>query len=246
MSTGPEDAPPTHGRFRTSQADRERAIAVLKTAFVEDRLDKHEFDYRVGQVLASHTFAELAVLLDDIPSALPALATGVPAEPPSAAPAAPAPAASRYPAPLADPGRTLATAARRSGFCAVLTVAIVEGAFAIQSFALLYLAVFSFIATVAFLGYGFVDAREQHRARAQVPPSPRPGPDRDSLYGGPPGPVAPGPVAPGPSAPGPRTRPTRINPGPTDPTRADLRARTARSRTARSRTDLRPRRLSPT
>jgi hypothetical protein len=48
---------------------------------------------------------------------------------------------------------------------------LVQGAVLGGSFGLLCLAVFSFIATVAFLGYGFVDAREERRLRTQPPPA---------------------------------------------------------------------------
>jgi hypothetical protein len=55
------------GRLRTSRADREQAIDVLKAAFVQDRLTKDEFELRVGQALASRTYAELGALTADIP-----------------------------------------------------------------------------------------------------------------------------------------------------------------------------------
>jgi hypothetical protein len=55
------------GQLRTSHADREQAIGVLKAAFVQGRLTKDEFDSRVGQVLASRTYADLAALTADIP-----------------------------------------------------------------------------------------------------------------------------------------------------------------------------------
>jgi hypothetical protein len=56
------------GRLRTSHADREQATDVLKAAFVQGRLTKDEFDLRVGQVLASRTYAELDALTADIPA----------------------------------------------------------------------------------------------------------------------------------------------------------------------------------
>jgi Domain of unknown function (DUF1707) len=56
------------GRLRTSRADREQAIEVLKAAFVEDRLTKDEFDARVAEALASRTYADLAALTADIPA----------------------------------------------------------------------------------------------------------------------------------------------------------------------------------
>jgi len=55
--------------MRASHADRERAIEALKVAFVQGRLDKHEFDARVGRVLASRNYLELTAVTADIPSA---------------------------------------------------------------------------------------------------------------------------------------------------------------------------------
>jgi uncharacterized protein DUF1707 len=55
------------GRLRTSRADREQAIDVLKAAFVQGRLTKGEFDSRVGQVFAPWTYADLDALTSDIP-----------------------------------------------------------------------------------------------------------------------------------------------------------------------------------
>ena len=61
--------------LRASNADREHVIEVLKAAFVQGRLAKEDFDVRVGQVLASRTYADLAVV-----TALPAGAAA--AQPP--------------------------------------------------------------------------------------------------------------------------------------------------------------------
>jgi hypothetical protein len=58
------------GGMRTSRAEREQAIEVLKVAFVQDRLTKDEFDVRAGQALAARTYAELAALTADIPAGL--------------------------------------------------------------------------------------------------------------------------------------------------------------------------------
>jgi putative transcriptional regulator len=60
------------GHLRASHADRERAIEVLKAAFVRERLAKAEFEIRVGQALASRTYAELAAVTGDIPARLTA------------------------------------------------------------------------------------------------------------------------------------------------------------------------------
>jgi hypothetical protein len=50
-----------------SHADRDQVIDLLKTAFVQGRLAKDEFDLRVGQVLASRTYADLGAVTADIP-----------------------------------------------------------------------------------------------------------------------------------------------------------------------------------
>ena len=57
--------------LRASRADRERVIDLLKAAFVQDRLDRDEFDARVGQALASRTYGELAAVTAGIPAELP-------------------------------------------------------------------------------------------------------------------------------------------------------------------------------
>ena len=76
MLTGPADqtaaAPDgdSHGRMRTSRADREQAIDALKVAYVQGRLTKDEFDERVGRALVPLTYAELAALTGDLPDGL--------------------------------------------------------------------------------------------------------------------------------------------------------------------------------
>jgi hypothetical protein len=59
------------GRLRASHADREQVVDMLKTAFVQGRLDRDEFDLRVGRALASRTCADLAALTADIAARLP-------------------------------------------------------------------------------------------------------------------------------------------------------------------------------
>ena len=56
--------------LRASDTEREQVIGLLKAAFVQGRLGKDEFDLRVGQALASRTYAELAALTADIPADL--------------------------------------------------------------------------------------------------------------------------------------------------------------------------------
>jgi len=69
VTTGPADerAAFLPGRLRASHADREQVISALETAFVQGRLDKDEFDARVGQALVSRTHADLAAITADIP-----------------------------------------------------------------------------------------------------------------------------------------------------------------------------------
>ena len=59
------------GGMRTSRAEREQAIEVLKVAFVQDRLTKDEFEVRAGRALTARTAAELATLTADIPAGPP-------------------------------------------------------------------------------------------------------------------------------------------------------------------------------
>jgi hypothetical protein len=74
MTTGPGDglAAAGRGHLRASHADRDQVIETLKAAFVQGRLDAGEFGLRVGQVLASRTYAELAAVTADLPAGLAA------------------------------------------------------------------------------------------------------------------------------------------------------------------------------
>ncbi len=58
------------GDLRASHADREQVIGTLKTAFVQGRLTEDELDARAAQAYASRTYAELAEVTADIPTAL--------------------------------------------------------------------------------------------------------------------------------------------------------------------------------
>ena len=60
------------GHLRAPHADREQAIEVLKAAFAQEQLAKAEFETRVGQALASRTYAELAAVTAGIPARLTA------------------------------------------------------------------------------------------------------------------------------------------------------------------------------
>jgi Domain of unknown function (DUF1707) len=58
---------PPGGHYRASDADRDRVINVLKTAFTEGRLTKDEYDTRVGQVFSARTYADLGAITSDLP-----------------------------------------------------------------------------------------------------------------------------------------------------------------------------------
>jgi Domain of unknown function (DUF1707)/Domain of unknown function (DUF4190) len=72
-----------YGDARASDADRERAIDVLKAAFAEGRLTREEHGARVQRACGARTYAELAALSADLPAgplgALPSQAAAVPA-----------------------------------------------------------------------------------------------------------------------------------------------------------------------
>jgi hypothetical protein len=60
VATGPWD--PGSARFLASDADRERAVDVLKTAFVHGTLTRDELTLRTGRALTARTYAELAAI----------------------------------------------------------------------------------------------------------------------------------------------------------------------------------------
>jgi DUF1707 SHOCT-like domain/Domain of unknown function (DUF4190) len=69
-----------------SHADRERAVDVLRAGYGEGRLEKAEFDTRVGRAYAARTVGELALLVADLPAG-PVPQPGVVGVPPTFAPA---------------------------------------------------------------------------------------------------------------------------------------------------------------
>jgi hypothetical protein len=82
-----------YSRLRASDADRDRVLEALKTAFVQGRLTMDELDARAGQALLSRTYGELAALTADIPSAQIQVSPVPPARPGRVRAAAPAPGA---------------------------------------------------------------------------------------------------------------------------------------------------------
>src|SRR5580704_2572798 len=65
--------PSGYGNMRASTADRERAVDVLKAAFVEGRLTQEECEQRAGQAFRARTYAELAELTADLPAGRPGI-----------------------------------------------------------------------------------------------------------------------------------------------------------------------------
>jgi len=94
---------------RASDADRERAIDVLKAAFAEGRLTSEEHGERVRRAYCSRTYAELAELSADLP-----------AGPLGALPTQPSGAAAAYRPATPRPTNSLATAALVCGLIPVL------------------------------------------------------------------------------------------------------------------------------
>jgi len=168
-------------RMRASYADREQVIDALKTAFAHGRLDKDELEARVGQAVASRTYAELAAVTADIP-----------AGPAGCGPVAVMPAAT---SPTGTPARTMAKAAARTGICLLAAVALAESAVLVGNPLLLVAAAFAIIAASGFFGYGIIDAWQERRSSRQPPP--RPGRDGRGLEGGWPGRTGQDPALPG-------------------------------------------------
>jgi hypothetical protein len=63
--------PPGRARLLASDADRERALDLLKTAFVRGTLTKTGLDVRAGRVLTARTYADLAALTSGLAPAPP-------------------------------------------------------------------------------------------------------------------------------------------------------------------------------
>jgi hypothetical protein len=58
------------GELRASHSDREQVAGALRAAFVQGRLTEDELTARADRVYASRTYAELAEVMADIPTAL--------------------------------------------------------------------------------------------------------------------------------------------------------------------------------
>jgi hypothetical protein len=61
------------GKMRAADVDRDRVVEILKTAYTEGRLTKDEYDDRVADALSARTYADLDVLVADLPGARPVM-----------------------------------------------------------------------------------------------------------------------------------------------------------------------------
>ena len=157
--------PAGRGRLRASHADREQVIDTLKDAFVQGRLTKDEFDSRVGDVLASRTYADLAALTADLPAG----------PPPAKRPRQPIPARPRRP----ERGRRTArsgTALRVIAATTMLTGGVWAGALfsntdnqVVGALAMSF--TFLWFGIVLMIGAIMFESRLQQRSGGQLPPT---------------------------------------------------------------------------
>ena len=147
------------GRMRTSHADREKVIDVLKVAFVQGRLAKDEFEARIGQALASRTYAELAAVTIDVPAGPPAALA----------------ARAQDPKPVLRPGPVIMTAsALYAGLWALMIFVPNDPLEAVLVEAVAMLTVFIMVTMIGFV-IAKLASRHQERSRGQLPRRPAPG-----------------------------------------------------------------------
>lgn len=135
VATGPWDptraGTPGRNRFLASDADRERVIDVLKTAFVHGALSKDELAVRTGHTLNARTYGQLAAITADLDRS-----PGKPSQPATIAPA-PVPARGR-----------LNKKVVAWGACAIVLAPALSAAFFTFYGGFLVMFVFTFIGTV--------------------------------------------------------------------------------------------------
>jgi Domain of unknown function (DUF1707) len=159
--------PPGRGRLRASHADREQVVDVLKAAFVQDRLTKDEFDDRVGQALASRTYADLTALTADLPAEPdPVPATTVPP---------------RRPAPSRPGNATVRKGTRVIAVTTGITAAAWAGALFTQAgtevAGLLWAVTFIWLGIVLMVSSVMIESRYyKNDVHGQLPPAPGPHP----------------------------------------------------------------------
>ena len=176
--------PAGRGRLRASHADREQVVAILKDAYVQDRLTKDEFDSRVGDALASRTHADLAALTADLPARPPA--PRPPRKPARARPQRPEDA-------------TVKKGAVVIAATTVLTGAVWAGALGSQADGqalglLVWSFTFLWLGIVTLVGAVMLESRRQRRSDRQLPPAsgPRGRPSERAVPPDPAGQLRPG------------------------------------------------------
>ena len=150
-----------HERMRASREDRERVIDVIKTAFVQDRLDLDELAGRVGQALTARTYGQLAALTADLPGPVPR-PDGLPGRP------GPAVAGAHGPRAVRGPRTAGQIMARAAGWTVIWVLAMVV----LVRSDLLLLAFFALPVPVGIVGYGILEAIEVGRARGTLAKGP--------------------------------------------------------------------------
>jgi hypothetical protein len=153
------------GDLRASHADREQVIGILKAAFVQGMLAKDEFDLRVGQALASRTFAELTALTADIPAGVGA------ARPPQ-------PARAQRKGRRLRPGLVLAVVTVVYAGVWPAAVAFPDSGADHDSqagIALVVMSTFCYMLLVLVLGVVMIDSWQVKRSGRQLPGGPAPG-----------------------------------------------------------------------
>jgi hypothetical protein len=61
--------PGEQGTMRAADADRDRVVGLLNTAYAEGRLSKGEYDARLESALSARTYADLDPVVADLPVA---------------------------------------------------------------------------------------------------------------------------------------------------------------------------------
>jgi hypothetical protein len=160
--------------LRASRGDREQVVELLKAAFVADRLTMEELDERVGQALASRTYADLAAVTADIPAG--PIATQPPREPSRA----------QNRPPMSTAAKAGVSVAVSVAVPAVLSLALSQPVF------LIFIPFYFMALLIA--GAQMLFTRYEKRSQGQLPP--RPGQGGVSPEGQLPGPAGDGPARP--------------------------------------------------
>jgi hypothetical protein len=150
------------GRLRASHADREQVIDILKAAFVQGRLAQDEFEARIGQALASRTYAELAAVTTDLPAGPPAAQRSKPAR-------------AQDPKPVPRPGPVIMAASALYAGLWALVIFVHKGL--LDSVLAEMLALLTVFILAGMIGFGIAKlaSRHQQRSCGELPRRPAPG-----------------------------------------------------------------------